>query len=215
LAPTLYVETNFAIGIAKGQDRSARDLLVLSRRRRPVRLVIPIVCFLEILAVRDAKVKLRRKFIDDLTSQIRELRRDETSEHARVTVGHLEDAAAEAGLALADFVNRLDLAIGRLTGTAEMIEILPTTVRHSRRSRYTRVEDPQTKRITEASVDNLILHCILRDAEGTRRRPSAFLSANRRDFGSEDVLEALTKVGVRYFSSCEAAVGWLTSHTGS
>lgn len=64
-------------------------------------------------------------------------------------------------------------------------------------------------------TDRLILHAILAHARASDPGPKAFLSANKNDFGQQAAVEALEAAGVRYFSSSQAAIGWLTSQTGS
>lgn len=199
---TLYVETNYPIGYAKGQDPEADAFL------RPgahaFRLAIPCVCFMEALTVLNAETKARNRFLDELSAQIRETGRDRTSEHARRLVQHLAQGHAEAKGWLEDFRNRLTECLYLLSQTSEIIPLDPTIALNILGQPL--LDDP---------TDRLILHSILWHARLGGPGPKAFLSGNSNDFGQPAALEALTAAGVRYFARSEAAIGWLKSQTSS
>ena len=202
MGPILYVETNFAIGIAKGQDPHSHRLL--NEHDRLVRLIFPGVCYMEALKTLERERKARNVFIDEhLSKQLREMRRDRMSDHSSKLVAHLEGAITAARGSLSDFENSIQETLERLAIEAETIPVDQRIVVACIKSE-----------LTEDLADGLILQCVLHHAQTIPDGPKAFLSANTRHFQNEDVTEALAKVGVRYFSSCAAAVGWLTSQPG-
>jgi len=94
LASTLYVETNYPVGYAKGQDGFADGLV--NPGLWPFRLAIPDICLMEALSVLNAERKTRRDFVEKLRYQIREAQRNQTSPDARSLQSHLEQAEISA-----------------------------------------------------------------------------------------------------------------------
>lgn len=90
----LYVETNYPVGFAKGQDPGSDSLA--GPDPRAFRLAFPSICFMEALTVLNAETKSRNKFLDELERQIREVGRDGTSPNALSLVAHLKEAQADA-----------------------------------------------------------------------------------------------------------------------
>ena len=78
----LYVETNFLMGIAKGQDSQAENLL--QNTPISVRLAMPSICYVEALTTLEQEDKYSLDFIRRLDIQINEAERDKTSQKCKV-----------------------------------------------------------------------------------------------------------------------------------
>jgi len=199
LAKILYVETNFVIGIAKGQDPEAHFLL--ASEPLPVRLVVPNLCFIESYSTWNQEQKQRRKFIDDhLAFQTREVKRDRISPRAKSLLAHLEQTQIEGDALINDIKGRLRDTLDLLSQKAEMIALGREIVRDSLAEAL--IDDP---------TDNLILWSILSHAREEPGPAKAFLSNNHQDFGLPSVKLVLDRSGIRYFRRTEAALGWLRS----
>ncbi len=201
MASTLYVETNFLMAYAKGQDPFADTLLDFELW--PFRLAIPNICIMESLSVLNNESKSRRVFVEKLRYQIREIERDRTSAHARALQVNLEQAELAADLVRRDIENRLSVCLHLVCSDAEHCEVIPLDTSLVGLS----LDSP----ILEDATDNLILLNILNHAMQAEAGPKAFWSENRRDFDQLSVTDMLGKSGIKYFPKAEAAVSWLKS----
>jgi hypothetical protein len=202
LEPILYLETNFAVCVAKGQDVVADRLVV--ERFPGLRVIFPSVCVIESLALLPFERKQRNVLQDELKKHAREASRDKTSAHAPVLAGHLENAATESNELLIDIELRLYDALDCLSEDAELIELNPEIIRDCLSHDY--LKDP---------TDNLILCSVLWHARLHPAGPKAFLSENHGDFGRPAVTAVLAAADVRYFRRADAAVGWLRAQDRS
>jgi len=197
LAGILYVETNFLIGIAKGQSPAAQALLASCPAQ--LRLAIPGVCFMEAYSVWKQESKQRRDFLGKLQQPIREASRDVTSPSAKSLSFHLQQAEVDGQALLNDIGSRLDFALDQTSKVAEVIDLTTSIVQEALKRAL--IDDDPT--------DNLILECILSHARSRPSELKAFLSGNHNDFeksvAANDALDALN---MRYFSRTEAALGW-------
>lgn len=197
---TLYVETNFPVGIAKGQDLAAASFL--SGDSTDIRLVIPSVCYMEAFSVWEREQKQTNRLIDSMAFQIREVKRNAASVRAQRLGEHLDGARFESEQLLYEMRERLDEALLRLSEDADFIDIEHTIVHDA--LAYTHVSDP---------TDNLILCSILWHARRNPVGPKAFLSRNYKDFGQQNVCDLLLSADVQYFKNTEAALGWIRSQS--
>ena len=202
MALTLYVETNFPIGIAKGQDPEAAEFL--ESDSLDVQIAIPGVCVMEAFSVWEFEEKQKKKLEEQLSSQIREVGRNTTSPRAQRLVGYLELSKVESADLFSDTEDRLYEALARLAEDAEMIDVNFDILIDSLANKY--INDP---------TDNLILCCILWHAHHNPVGHKAFFSHNHRDFDQPVAREVLAAAGVNYFSRVDAALGWLRSRPAS
>jgi hypothetical protein len=194
------------MAIAKGQDHDVRQLLDTALRERgspSIQLIMPSVCAMEALSVLHRERKQRRRFQDDVNSQLREVTRDDTG----VTAAELQRSLMSANIRFGiwqDVVRiRLSQALSDLGRTAIMIDLSAGVLEDSLQTAL--IDDP---------TDNLILFSILDHARTAPAGPRAFRSENSDDFGQRDVTRVLENVGVKYFRRTEAALGWLRSQAG-
>lgn len=196
MAPLLYLETNFALGFAKGQDRAARALL--DRGADAIRLVLPTVCFLEALGAFEAEQRFRRKAMNAVEQDVKQIRRNLASPHPHRLVNLLELSQVEAQDLLNETGDRLRQVLSLLAARAEFLELTPMIVAAA-----------LADRLIPDGTDNLILHAILDHARGNPGVAKAFLTANTRDFDRPEVREALRQAGVdKCFARTEDGLGW-------
>ena len=86
----LYVETNFLMGIAKGQDSQAEYLL--QNIPPSLRLAIPSICFVEALTTLEQEEKYNQDFLQKLDIQIHEAERDKNSQISELLVSLLRQS---------------------------------------------------------------------------------------------------------------------------
>lgn len=199
--PKLYIETNFLVGLAKGQDPAARRLVSAPP---PCRVAIPSICFMEALSRFEADAKQWRRHRDQFNLVLRETRRDLESLHAASFVRHLEESLIEADHLQDDIKERLEQTMLWLADHGEQIPLDPVLIRNA-------MAEP----LFEDPTDNLILHTIMQHARANPDSPMAFASENVHDFGSLDVSRQLEPLAIRYFRRIDAALAWLTSQISS
>lgn len=203
----LYVETNFLMSVAKGQDPQADSLL--QHTPPSVRLAIPSICYMEALSIWHKEKEYSQQFQRELDKQINDSARDNTSAHAKSFLFYLEQCRLSNKLRLNDIQSRLYQAIDELLSKAEMLTLTAEVVREI--SEVTLIE-PETALIKNDLMDNLILRCIIRHADLHSTEDKVFLSGNSKDFGKQNLQEALRNVGIdKYFIRAQDFLGWLQS----
>jgi hypothetical protein len=192
----LYVETNFPLSIAKGQDRDAET--ILSKPPSQIRLTIPCVCFMEALSVLNNERKSQKRIVHEINNYATDVQRNLVSPSAKALYHHLREARIESDGLLNDIRTGLFAALAQLSENAGIVDLTPMMVNASLTQRF--INDP---------TDNLILICILEHALLNPSVPKAFLSGNYRDFVQDKARAALDVAGIHFFSRTEAALGWL------
>lgn len=191
------------MGYATGREPDA-DLLLSTGRTPSVYLAIPSVCFFEASVWREGEIKRRDQFDRTMRDQITQLMRDLVSPFASSLRSHLHQARDANDSYVRSMDLRLSHVFEQLSSSAEWINLSPEALNECR----------TTPRIGEMT-DDLILSCILHHARSHPEEPRAFLSGNTRDFGRQEVREALRESGVdRLFTTTHDALGWLASPTG-
>ena len=193
----LYVETNFVIGIAKGQDPDAERLLV--EGDFDLRIVIPAVCIMEAFSTWNTEKKQRQTFYHELGTHAKEAARGISSVRAKSLAGFLRQTQVEGRELLNDIENRLHVTVLNLVLHAEILNNIDQGV----------IVDTYQEKYIDDLTDNLILCSILRDARSELPGLKMFVSGNSRDFGTSEPVKAMESVGVKYFKAVEPALGWL------
>jgi predicted nucleic acid-binding protein len=198
-----YVETNFLMSIATGREPEAIELL--SNLPSGISLTTPQICMMEALVVLQQERRERKSFADLLDRHIRQLERDTTSSHAATLLTLLNSARIENNELFADINARLFDAIELMSHRAEMIGLNAHMLEANRKDAF--IEDP---------TDNLILHCILNHARANPGSSKAFMSNNRKDFGTKPVQDALQAAGIgKYVVETKQFLGWYRSQPAS
>jgi PIN domain len=201
LAVILYVETNFLMGIAKGQDSQAEDLL--QDTPTSLRLAMPSICYAEALTTLEKEKKYNFDFINRLDIQINEAERDKTSQNAQLLRTLLDQARVNFNRRTNDIEQRFYSAFNQLSSKAEMIT-LNTGI----------LQESLNRPILEQHViDKLILECIVHHARLHPDEIKVFLSSNSKEFGKREVTEVFQDTGVQYFSNTQNLLGWLQSQS--
>jgi predicted nucleic acid-binding protein len=193
---TVYVESNFVLAIALGQEDAddAERLLKMAEEDR-VDLALSSFALSEPYATVTQRGRARRRVITSINEQVRELARSSL---------HLEVVAALRPIALAlANVERSEM------------EMLETTVRrllHSGRSIEVDLSVFEQSLVLErrhglSPQDAVILATVL--ANLTRRSTDGraiFVGKNRRDFGAPGVVGELRNLGCRYVDDFATAL---------
>lgn len=206
----LYVETNFLMAIAKGQDLEAENLL---RYLPPsIRIVISNICYIEALNRWEKEKYYAQEFEKELNKQINNSERDLTSPNAHSFLMYLEQTRILNKSLLNDIQSRLFNAIDVLLIKAEIINLDSSIIRNICEAA---IIQPETLIIKQDIMDNLILQCIINHAKSyypTEKK--VFLSGNSNDFGKPEVIKTLENAGIKkYFTKTNNFLGWLNSQS--
>lgn len=194
----LYVETNLIIGIAKGQDAEAQNLLL--NPLTSISIVIPSVCFLEAKMTLMQIEKYNEDFVSALINQRSEATRDTTSGNAMLLSASLQQSSTDFSRRFADTKQRFNFAYSYLASRAEEIPL-----------EVAAIQDGLDRSILEDKhlIDKIILECIIRHARLHPDATKVFLSFNSKEFGKREVAQLLQDNGIRYFSKTTNFLGWL------
>jgi hypothetical protein len=193
----LYVETNFPLTIAEGQDRRSDEFLAAIPDH--ARLVMPSICFMESLSVIEFKLGRFQEEIKLLDRLFNDATRDQTSMFAGDFAKHLEAAKVAGGLRINDVKARLESTLKRLAVIAEAIPFSPTALQET-------LDRPLMKDPT----DQLILASILEHSARFQDIPKGFLTHDDH-FDDDAVRERLRTDGIKFFRDATSARGWLHS----
>lgn len=194
----LYVETNLIMGIAKGQDVEAEDLLL--NIPSAISIAIPSICFLEARMTLQQEEKYNQDFISKLMMQISEAERDVTSEKARLLYAQLQQSKVSFIERINDTKYRFKFAYDKLVNNAEEIPL-----------GITAIEDSIERGILEDKhlIDKIILECIIHHARLHHNTIKAFLSFNTQEFSQRKVTNLMRDANIEYFSKTTNFLGWL------
>ena len=184
--PTLYIETNFLVGVAKGQDPVRRRL---TSAPPSFRVAIPSICFMEALSRFEADGKQWRRYQEQFNFVLREAQRDLESLHAASLANHLEESLLEGADLQNDIRERLEKTMLWLAEHAEQIPLEPGLMRNHLEYRLVR-GDP---------TDNLILHTIMHHSRSNRTVPNAFRERECSGFRYCRYKSEIDPLGIRYF----------------
>jgi rRNA-processing protein FCF1 len=201
LVVILYIETNFLMSIAKGQDELAENFL--QNTPTSVSLAIPSICYVESLATLEQEDKYNQDFIRRLDIQVNEAARDETSQNAKLVVNYLKQAKISFLQRTNDTEKRFYIAFNQLIAKAEEIP-LTTEIIHGSLARNI---------LEKHLMDKLIIECIVHHVRLHPNEIKIFLSANSNEFGRREVIEVLRDSGIQYFNKTQNFLGWLQSQS--
>ncbi len=197
------METNFVMSHSLGRDSATDELL--TGLSSDVRLVIPVVCFMEAFSAFEDERKRQNRLIGDLQYQIKQLERNVVSSRIQPLIIHLKKSAIELREILNDSRTRLYEVIENLRASAELIGLTPSILGNSLARPL--IGDP---------TDDLILASILDHANSQPSERKAFLSENRKDFDDKPYPKAaLEAAGVKYFAQAAKFLEWHRSRSES
>ncbi|QLE56247.1 PIN domain-containing protein [Nostoc sp. TCL26-01] len=194
----IYVETNFLIGIAKGQDTQGQQLL--QNLPLSLHLVVPSICFVESLITLDQGEKYNLDFLHKLDIQINESERD-NSVKSRLLLYQLEQSRTCFLERNNEVKERFYITFNQLIEKAKMITFTPEIFQES-----------FGRSILEKHLmDKLILECIIHHARLHPHEIKCFLSSNSHEFRKREVSEVLQDHNIQYFHKTQNFLGWLNS----
>nr|WP_277875204.1 PIN domain-containing protein [Anabaena sphaerica] len=202
----LYIETNFLMAIAKGQDSQAANLLY--NPPQSVRIFIPNICYIEAVSTYRIEEKYGLHFQEEMGKKIRELGRDKSSNYAQSFLRSLEQARIDNMSLMNDIKSRLLDAIDKINTNAQIIHVSDYTLHNICQAFLTEME---VLLIKNDIMDNLILQCILEQANLHPEEEKAFISNNTKDFNEPEVKDALRSAGIRYFTMTQHFLDWFNS----
>ncbi|HSV12910.1 MAG TPA: hypothetical protein VLI90_01525 [Tepidisphaeraceae bacterium] len=178
-----YLETNFLLAAATGQDAQTSALLQTDRAN--AQLFMPDVCVMEGWYAIVGKRKEFAAFRAELDRRVREAQRDRTSTMAPSILPSLLDAQLRSGALLNDIERRFSDTLSAFVVRGELLPLLPIALDTSLKQRH-----------IDAPADNLILHVICEHAARHHTTDRVLLTANTNDFASSHVRNVLRAYGV-------------------
>ena len=202
MSTVLYLETNFIVGAAFGQDEKADILLQIPTAE--LQIALPAVCIMEVWAVFEAEKKQRNTLKETLNDQVAKLSRYPNSSHAQALIKHLQLALNENADLLNAVEVRLRDVLSRISGLqagSSAAELLPLT--------QAALQGSLAAGPTKDDTDNLILAVILAHAQEHPAVDKVLLSNNTKDFRTPEVNALLAAAGINhYFARTEDFLGW-------
>jgi hypothetical protein len=200
----LYLETNFVVGAARGQDRDADALLGVPSSA--LRLVMPSVCVMETLSREEGLAGTHTRFELQAKSYINDLKGNVSSPSAKAVTSALEQSISARAALLNETRENFNAVLTKLvsgpdgTSRVELIA-LTTGVLATWLAGEIVLREP---------TDALILDIVLDHARRYRDEAKGFLSANKTDFDTPEVKHALRRSGItHYFKETGHALGWV------
>jgi len=188
----LYVETNFIMGMVKGQDAYAASLLKTPRAR--LTIALPQICLMEAQVAFDEELQRRLDFSRQLKQHRDQMQRDKTSTHAPFTVASLHQASLDYDESLNDFRTQPGVVWSALCARCHLLQTPPATA-------LAAVSTP----VVLPRRDHLIWTTMLAHA-GRHTASERIVLTNDRQW--QPVVEA---AGLRYFARTDAFLGWFNS----
>lgn len=197
----LYLETNFILAMAKGQNGLADN--ILQNPTEDLTIAIPSICLMESLVAWENQQKRSKSFIQSVRIEVNEAKRNVRSEDARSVVEFLDRSVVTYENLLVELDNRFEDVLEILKNRVELIEPKIENLQSTLR-------EPSLSKKSERR-DDFILQCILDHASSNPDKTKAFFSENSKQFGQPVVRNVLTERGIRYFNNLENLQGWLQS----
>jgi hypothetical protein len=197
----LYLETNFILAMAKGQNGLADN--IWQKPAENLTIAIPSICLMESLVAWENQQKRSKSFTQAVRIEINEAKRNVRSENARSIVEFLDRSVVTYENLLAELDNRFENVLEMLKNRVELIEPKIENLQLT-------LTQPWLLEKSERR-DDFILQCILDHGSSNQDKTKAFFSENSKQFGQPVVRNALRERGIRYFNNMENLEGWLQS----
>ena len=193
---TIYVESNFILEIALGQEESRYAGELLSEAEAgSIALAFPSFAISEPFATITQRERRRRTVIASMTKLLNDL--DRSTPH-RYIAKSLNPVIDQLSSVYQSEVTHLESTVNRLLSVGRSIEL---------DSEIYRAALDNESRYGLSPQDAIIYASIVRDlATSVRTHRSCFMSRNFNDFGGPDIRAELASYGCRYEGSYEAGV---------
>jgi transposase InsO family protein len=196
----LYIETNFVMAFAKGQDRDTEDILSLAERGS-VDLVLPEVCVMETFKAWEREKARTAALTRRLQQQIDEYGRRETV-LGPSAAAILDNARVQADKQLNTVRARAARCLERIANKGSLVPLSPRWIRAGAQPL-----------VIAAEADDMILATVVDHMETKPGPAVGFLTNNVKDFKDPAVRSELKRVGAKRFLSTKSALAWLQSGT--
>ncbi len=194
----LYIETNFLMRIAQGQEPLAQALLKTPPTN--LQIHIPAPCCMEAFSAIKHYRSERNYFEAEISKGFKDLEDNQASKYAKQLLISLQEAVINSQKLLNDTQSRLFSAIDDVVNNAMIIPQTNSALMASLDPQQAYIDDP---------TDNLILHCILDHGKVIANGPHAFVTNNWKDFKSQTIRQLLHDSGeIYYFSDARSFQGW-------
>jgi predicted nucleic acid-binding protein len=150
----LYIETNFIIALAKGQDEEGEYLI--NNLPLNLTLALPSICYMEALFVLQAERQRRHSFRQSLQIEINEAHRNLRSQQAQLALQSLRESLLNYESLLNEFNNKFIDIFNLLEKEIEIIYLKKGTIQKTLSVAILREE--------KEFRDDFILQCIINDA---------------------------------------------------
>ena len=193
---TIYVESNFILEIALGQEESSYATELLSKAEHgDIALVFPSFALSEPFATITQRDRRRKAVIRSMTGLFDDLERSAPHRHIAES---LNPAIRELRNVYRNEVTRLKSTVKRLLHVGRSIELDTTSYQAALENESRYGLSPQ---------DAIIYASIVRDLVTSGRTDrSCFMSRNLKDFGDPDIREELASYDCQYEESYEVGV---------
>jgi hypothetical protein len=171
----VYVETNFLIGIAKGQDSQAEELL--QNIPSSVRLVMPSICFVEAMTTLEQEQKYNQDFVHRLDIQVNEAGRVQTSQNAKLLVKSLKQSKLDFLERNNEIEQSFYTAFSQLLSKVAIITLSTDILQKCLSSNI----------LEKHILDRFVLECIIHHARLHDEERKVFISHNSKEFGRREV----------------------------
>ncbi|HTD37414.1 MAG TPA: hypothetical protein VK669_07860 [Candidatus Limnocylindrales bacterium] len=199
MSPRLYVETNFVMSVAKGQDADAELLLAFAESQR-VELCLPEVCVMETFKVWERERRGTASLTRRLQKHIDDYKRRQTA-LGPSAAAILDNARVQADKQMNSVRGRAARCIQRIATHGRLIAL-------SRRW----AADGAEPRVIPSEPDDMILASVVEHARNEPEKHVGFATKNTKDFGDKAaVLGELASAGIKPFRSIGSALEWVTA----
>jgi len=197
----VYIESNFVIEIALGQeDAAAAETILRLAEVRQVTLAVPVFAVTEPFSTVAYRAVDRRRLCESLNSQLIQLRRSVPHEDA---VSIVEPALSALLMIEKKEADLLEGTVGRLLEVAHVIPF--DSASFAEATRYARVYGLSAQ---DATIYSSVIADLRRQDIA---EPKCFISKNFKDFGSPEVKSELHSYSCRYITSFTDGLGYTRS----
>lgn len=192
---TVFIESNFVLEIALGQEQSAAADAILRRAEQgALDLAIPAFALSEPFATVTHRGRARRRLLTQLNAQLNELARSHPHQQDVSLLRPLPAVLAQIEKREMDL---LTSTVGRLLGAARSIELDAAMFARAMRDQDRYGLSPQ---------DAIIYAAVVRELASLPRGPAhLFISRNWKDFDDPGIRAELSAYGCGFIESFTAA----------
>jgi len=203
---TVYVETNFVLELALGQEQSesCRDILRLTDSDDLV-LAVPAYSLMEPYETLIRDAQRRQSLASELERELTQLGRAEAFE---AEIEAFEELAALLTRRREQELSRLRSTKKRLLRTGTVLPLSEATLEES-----LRIQDDLNLSPQDAGVlASVLRHLRIQGTEGSRSETSCFVNRDASDFGDPDIEEQLARYNCQIKYRFDDGLAFIQNH---